>query len=304
MKRILNKTITLLLILMLILVSSPVASIKSNAEELVITKEIYETLQDYLEVYHPDKEFEDFTNLSMYHGGLKDITINDMSQLKELKNLVELEINGGYFEKIDFTGLTKLNKLKVCDIRNKNYVVNPGNYYGDMYAQITGINTLTQLNELIIWNARSEELDISNMPKIKVLTLNSVRNMEGNGDLVVSNLNNAATIISLNIDGVSCTNLNFSKLNSIKYLTLGALDINRKYTVEELGINELTNIKSFYYRGDYELIGTLSFPNADIKYIRISPSLTANFPNFVVDIRGKDLKYFEFSYNTGFIYRS
>ena len=171
MKNILNKTIIILLILIILLTSWPVILITLNANEM--PNEYYNTVEDYLKVYYEGYEnLEKDEITSIFLDSLDRCFINDFSGLYDYPNLTELSIWGGstnFSENpIDLSKIDKLSSLtmSMMSINNK-----------------WGIENLTNLKELSLGYVYMEEGESLNLDLSKFSKLSSLHIAELDGDL-------------------------------------------------------------------------------------------------------------------------
>ena len=171
MKNILNKTIIILLILIILLTSWPVILITVNANEM--PNEYYNTVEDYLKVYYEGYEnLEKDEITSIFLDSLDRCFINDFSGLYDYPNLTELSIWGGstnFSENpIDLSKIDKLSSLtmSMMSINNK-----------------WGIENLTNLKELSLGYVYMEEGESLNLDLSKFSKLSSLHIAELDGDL-------------------------------------------------------------------------------------------------------------------------
>lgn len=282
MKKIFNKTITSLLILMLLLVSCPLTIIKSNAEETEVVDEVYDTLGEYLDVYYPNVSKSELTELRI--NQYNNIIIKDMSELNELVNLSRLELS--MIECSDIN-VSNLENLKILDIRYLSSINGIDDNGYDM-AEIIGINNLVNLVELAVMGVKCNEvLNFNNLKQLNVLELYNIRNND-TGPVKVANLTAPLNITKLKAEQISYEGtLDFSNNTNITEMTLNGISDNnyhvRSISTEELVIEKLVNIRKLTL--DLELRGKLSFENnTSLKRLEIG-GWYSHISDLVIDIR-------------------
>lgn len=219
------------------------------AVDYVAGEEIYETLDEYLEVYYPGQAKEEIKTLNIISSG-DTIIIKNMESLKQMTNLKILEVYGIYCNEIDLQGLDNLVYL---DLR---WVFDIDTNYNRMLVK--NINTLgnlkfLQLCEVVIDGTIKGEC-FSEL--LMFDTASAYTASAGNTNyLEIDNINHMESLRRLFLDRVVCDELDFDKINkltSIDYRSRIVKGENGSY-LEELNLSDFklpTTIENVHFELD------------------------------------------------------